>query len=358
MQKILKKLVSFKTISNDREENNKILNWIREEIKDLPLFIKEIDSKGVKSLVVTTQKTKKPKLFLMAHTDVVSGSSEIFKTKIIGDKMYGRGVYDMKFAIACYLKLLKEMGKNLGNYNFGIILTTDEEIGGFNGTKAVIGKGYNADVCFLPDGGEDWKIENQAKGVWHLMIESKGVSVHGSRPWLGDNAIEKLTSFLIELKKHFPIKESKNYYCRTLNVGKIEGGTAINKVPDYAKAYIDIRFLSENEKQEIKTILGSTKNKFKGIKIISLIHGESFFISQNDKYVEIAEKIIMKEVGEKAGFSFSHGSSDARFFKKTPVILVRPRGGGAHSEKEWIDLKDLNKFYLFIKSFVEKVALK
>ena len=40
MQKVLKKLISFKTASNNRKENNKILNWVKVDIKSPPLFIK------------------------------------------------------------------------------------------------------------------------------------------------------------------------------------------------------------------------------------------------------------------------------------------------------------------------------
>jgi di/tripeptidase len=41
--------------------------------------------------------------------------------------------------------------------------------------------------------------------------------------------------------------------------------------------------------------------------------------------------------------------------KKIPVILIRPRGGGQHSEKEWIDIEDLGKFYSILKEFVIRV---
>ena len=54
----------------------------------------------------------------------------------------------------------------------------------------------------------------------------------------------------------------------------------------------------------------------------------------------------------------SHGSSDARFFmwQKIPTIVIAPKGGGHHSENEWVDLKDMAKFHLVLKEFVGKVA--
>ena len=356
MKKTLQKLISFKSITQDRGENNKILNWVKDQIKDLPLFFNEIESNGVKSLVVTTQETKNPKLFLMGHLDVVPGSDSLFKAKIKDGKLFGRGASDMKFATACYLKLLKELGQDLKKYNFGVIWTTDEEVGGLNGTKAVKDAGYKADVYFLPDGGKNWNIENEAKGVWHLKIKARGKSGHGSRPWEGENAIEELMSFLIELKKHFPISENRKHYHRTLNIGKIKGGEATNKIPDYAEANIDIRYLPQEGKEKIENILNLVKKDFSGIEIESLIMGNSFAVDQNNQYIQIVKNIIEKNLGKKSNFEFSHGASDARFFQESPVVLVRPNGGNLHAENEWVDLKELDDFYLLVKFFVEKVA--
>ena len=42
--------------------------------------------------------------------------------------------------------------------------------------------------------------------------------------------------------------------------------------------------------------------------------------------------------------------------KNIPVILIRPKGGGRHSDKEWIDKEDLNKFYLVLKEFVVQIT--
>jgi len=77
-----------------------------------------------------------------------------------------------------------------------------------------------------------------------------------------------------------------------------------------------------------------------------------------NKYVKDFLEILKEKFKIKPEFTFSHGSSDARFFfeEKIPVILIRPKGGGHHSEKEWIDLESLEKFYLILKSWVMKIS--
>ncbi len=361
LSETLQTLISFKTISNNFQENQRAIDWIKEEIRGLSLFIKEFNFNQHPSLFVATQKTKKPKLLLAAHLDVVPASDEMFKLKIKGWKIFGRGVYDMKFAIACYLQILKDLGQDLKRYDFGILITTDEEIGGLNGTKKFLENGYSGRIVFLPDGGKDWNFEEKAKGVLHLLIEARGKSIHGSRPWEGENAIETLFQFLNNVKGKFPKEpcKDKRHWHTTLNIGKIEGGVATNQVPDFARAWVDIRFPPEVKIKKIKSILKSSKNKFKNkIKIVELIYGSPYRVNKNNKAIQIFSKIAFEKFKIKTGFISSHGTSDARFFAqyKIPVILIRPKGGGHHSEKEWINREDLEKFYVVLKNFVQEIA--
>ena len=306
-----------------------------------------------------SKNTKKPTLYLAAHQDVVWGPDDLFKPKIIGKKLFGRGAFDMKFAIACYLRLVQELKNNLKKYNFGIMITSDEEIGGFFGTKKLIEKGFKSKVVFLPDGGENWKIEKKAKGVWHLKVKIFGKSAHGSRPWEGEGANEKMVEFLKELKAFFPKEpcKTKNHWHKTLTIGKIEGGKATNQVSDLSQVFLDIRYLNEKEKKKIEDYLKKLTKKFNG-KIEEIVLAKPYQVDLENKYVKDFLEILKEKFKIKPEFTFSHGSSDARFFfeEKIPVILIRPKGGGHHSEKEWIDLESLEKFYLILKSWVMKIS--
>ena len=364
MEKILKKLISFRTLSDNFETQREALNWIKKEIENLPLWIKEEKSKNWSSLLITTQKTKRPFLWLQAHLDVVPGPSFLFRPKIKKGKLYGRGAFDMKFAIACYLKILKDLSKDLQKYNFGIMITTDEEIGGENGVKFLLEKGYLSKVCFLPDGGENWKAQLWAKGAIFFKIEAFGKPSHGSRPWKGENAIEKLILFLQELKKHFPPEpcQDKNHLHNTLNIGKFEGGAIVNKVPEKATAFIDIRFLPKIKKKEIKKLLLKVKRelKMKNLSFKEITFAESFGIESSNEYLNFFFEIAKEKFGIKKSFTISHGSSDGRFFaqKDIPVLMIRPKGGGAHSNQEWIDVKDLPRYCEVLKEFVKGVSKK
>jgi succinyl-diaminopimelate desuccinylase len=181
---VFKKLVSFESTPQNFKEKKKGILWILKFLKKFPLKLKYFEFSSHPSLVALT-KNKNPKVFLAAHFDVVPASPKLFNLKIKGGRAFGRGVYDMKFAIVCYLKLIEELKNDLKKMDFGIMITSDEEIGGFFGTKKLIEKGFKSKVVFLPDGGSNWKIEKKAKGAWHLKLEFFGKSAHGSRPWQG-----------------------------------------------------------------------------------------------------------------------------------------------------------------------------
>lgn len=356
---LLKKLVEFKTITRDQNENAKAFQWIKNQIKNLPVFIKDFQSEGFPSLLITTRKTKTPKVWLVAHMDVVHASEKMFKPRIKGNELYGRGVFDMKFAIASYLNLLLDLNQDLKNYNFGIMLVSDEEIGGFNGVGKLVEKGYRSEVILLPDGGENWKFVEAAKGVFSVTVTSKGQSAHGARIWLGKNAINNLMDFLTLLRKEFEIEpcNNKSHFHTTLNIGKISGGKATNQVPDYAQASLDIRFVPSTNFDELEKRINLIKKKFPDIDFEVKTKGISYEIDKNNKYLmQFIQILNAKKI--KTSFLKSHGSSDARFFleRGIPAILIRPVGGNLHSEKEWIDIKSLEVFYEVLKEFI-KVTL-
>lgn len=355
ISELLQDLVRFKTISVDHETNRQALNWVVDQLAGLPVHIKLHEFKEYPSMVISTQPTLKSIICLHSHIDVVDGDSNLFEPEIKGNRLYGRGTYDMKFALACYLQLMKELGNGLAKYAFSVMIPTDEERGGFNGAKALLEYGYTSDVCFSPDGGENWKFEVSAKGFLQVKLRSKGVSAHGSRPWLGKNAIVELMKFLENLQRYFPEHCSDdNHYHSTMNIGTIRGGDAINKVPDYAEALVDIRFIPEQPRKEIWQIIRKVGEAFPNIEIEEPAHGSCFKADPNNPFFQAYSRLMRKQVGVEEAFICSHGSSDARFFAERDilVIAVRPPGGGLHSNEEWIELEGLERFYSILKQFV------
>lgn len=360
IQNRLEKLITFKTISGNKAEIERCFDWIESELASLHLYTKRIENNGVLSLVITTQKTKSPKIWLAAHIDVVFADEPQFIATKKGSKLFGRGAFDMKFAVACYLELLHELKGQLPALDFGIMLTSDEEVGGANGAAALVRDGYTSSVVVIPDGGTNWKFESSAKGGWWFEVRSHGVSVHASRPWLGKNAIDSLVEYLSEFKKLLPVSnlENNGFKTPTMNIGRIRGGQAINQVAEYAEAHIDIRLAYEKDRRLIEKQAKKLARKFGNIKIINRVILKSYNFNTRNKFFSKFAKIAKDMFGIKIESVKTYGSSDARFFseKGIPVLVISPKGGEHHGVDEWIDLDDLDRYYAILKEYVLQIA--
>lgn len=358
---LLNHLVALKTITFDKEANKLAITWVLDQIKHLPINQTQFEVGGYSSVILTTQKTTKPKVMLYSHIDVDDGNPSLFNPRIENHKLYGRGAYDMKFALACYIKLLLELGGSLPKYDFGLMITSDEEKGGFNGAGTIL-KDYSTEFCLIPDGGEDWNFESISKGVYQIEIEitSHGHSAHSARPWQGENAIEKLMAFLTLLKSNFDQVSCNNddHYYTTANISTISGGKATNTVPDIAKAMIDIRYIPEMGLSKLRKIVSDIKANFTEVDVTEVALGSSVKVDLSNALVKKFLITCSEITGNASLPIISHGASDARFFaeKSIPTILIRPKGGDLHSDNEWIDLDDLALFYNAIKTFVTETT--
>ena len=92
----------------------------------------------------------------------------------------------------------------------------------------------------------------QAKGVLAITVEVQGVAAHGSTPWLGDNAILKAHDVFRRIETLPFSRESSDLFDRpSINLARIAGGDAFNKVPDRCRMDVDIRYLPGQERGAI-----------------------------------------------------------------------------------------------------------
>ena len=226
-----------------------------------------------------------------------------------------------------------------------LILTFDEETGGQEGASYIINQGYKADFVFAPDGGDNFRLTTKEKGTLWLKVKAKGKAAHGSRTWLGDNAIENLWKKLMAIKELFP--EPADKWQPTINIGQISGGSMPNQVPDYAEAIIDIRF-TENP--------GELFEKIEKIADVGVIQWGRVARADDDNNYVIKLKAIMEDVLKAPQkMHFAHGASDLRFFAKMGIhgATFNPRGGGAHTKEEFLEISSIEPFMEILKRFVK-----
>ena len=169
---------------------------------------------------------------------------EQFEPRVEGDRLIGRGAYDMKGGLAAMMCALKDVERQ-GQVRVRLICVPDEESEEIDerSTDAVVARGLGGDFAITGE-PTNLHIGVEAKGVLVMRIEVHGRAAHSSTPWLGDNAVLKAVDVFRAIESLPFSRESSEMFDRpSINLGRIEGGDALNKVPDRCRMAVDIRFL-------------------------------------------------------------------------------------------------------------------
>lgn len=345
---LAQKAIRIKSTADNKKNLVKIMDLFVGRFSDTSIFkVKRFLHEG-KSSAIIKPKSKEPKIWLNAHLDIVPGEEHLFSPRIKNDRLIGRGALDMKTAASCMTELTRKLIQE-GN-NIGIMLVTDEEVGGNKGTKFLIDqKVVNPEFVIVGE-ATDFEIGIESKGVLSLEIISKGKSAHGSRPWLGKNAFEEMIKPIQVLLSDFPTPK-REVWKTTVNLGVIHAGDAVNQVPDRCILKLDIRYVPHDDPQHI---LKRIKKIFSKQEMVIKMFEPPIFSKKTNPYIKLFAKSTKTVLNTKPIFRRGHGSADIRFFteKGIPAIAFGLRGKGLHSNNEWVSLKEINKYIGILESFV------
>ena len=340
-------LISFKCI-NKKNVNiaaEFCFNWL----KDNGLQVELIENQGYK-MIVASVGGEGPAIILNGHLDVVPAKQEDFTPYVSQGNLLGRGSYDMLGSVAAMMLLFKELAVAPPFHKILLTLVPDEEEGGELGTGFLVDQGLTGDfvICGEPT---NLDIAVQTKGVLQLNLEIKGVSSHGSRPWLGENAILKALDTYRKIEGLDLFRTRSQYFSGpSLNLAKIYGGKQINQVADECNVCLDIRYLPNQSPEyiieNIKQIIPEEN--------ISIINQRPIVITnpRNKYIVKLIENA--EHCGKKIKLFGQDGSSDASFFAKKgiPAIEFGPCGANHHGPGEYVEIASLYVFKDILKKFI------
>jgi succinyl-diaminopimelate desuccinylase len=194
----------------------------------------------------------KPPICFTGHLDVVplgaaAWKHDPFAAETDGDRVFGRGVTDMKSGIAAFTIAAIRLAPHLHDKpGLTLVFTASEEVG-CEGAK------YLAQAGLLDRAGAIVVAEPTAnfpfvghKGLIWVELEAKGKTAHASMPEQGENAILKMSSVIDDLSR-FNWKHHCGVDCHhvmgkpTMNIATIQGGLNTNSVPDAVKVTVDMR---------------------------------------------------------------------------------------------------------------------
>lgn len=348
-----KQLISIPSTKENPKEIKKVLDLV-EDVVGKEFTVDRFEKNGSPSLLIHNQKpgTKKFKIILDAHLDVVPGKDYQYEPYEKGGRLYGRGAYDMKAPGAAEILVFKELAKKV-SYPLALQLVTDEEIGGFNGAKHQVDKGVRADFTIAGESTE-LGIKNAAKGIIWANIKAKGKAAHGAYLWQGKSAIWMIQRALNALETKFP-EPKKEVWRTTINVSKINSSNdTYNKVAEDCILGIDVRFIPE----DTNTIVNKIKSLLpKDVVLEILVNEPAQFTPESNKYVTLLKNASKEITGKRAEIIVMHGASDVRHFNRVGCEGVEygPHGHGIHTDCEWVDIKSLGAYYKILKAFLLSV---
>ena len=311
---------------------------------------------GVRGLPVTVAEVGpadgKPVLLLHGHLDVVPGRQEQFIPRIEGDRLYGRGAYDMKGALACLLLALADLrSQDQVRVRLGIVPDEESEEETDRGGDRLVEAGFVGDFAITGE-PTDLNVGVAAKGVLAMRLLVSGRAAHGATPWLGENAILRAYEVFREVESlPFAGQSSELFDRPSINLGRILGGDALNKVPDSCVIDVDVRYLPEQDPGEI---LAQVRG-LEGTRVISTFSRPPAEVDPESPYV-----LALRDAASAQGDGASHGvvgrdgASDAVSFLRAgvPAVEYGPIGGGHHGPEEWVSVPSLERYRRSIVEFV------
>ena len=153
---------------------------------------------------------------------------------------------------------------------------------------------YSCKIAIVPDGGFNYTLVTEAKGILHLKISVNGKESHSSELWKGENAIVKLFNIYNKIILRYPLPKNNSDWRTSVNLAKIEGGNALNKVPDSASMNLDIRHIYSDKKAEIIEYI---KGLDKEMNLEIIEEGDTFFVDEEDLLVNKFLEVCSTQLG-------------------------------------------------------------
>ncbi len=322
----------------------------------------------------------KETLVIYTHLDVVpvqnNWSTDPFRLTKKNGRVYGRGVSDSKGAVAALIAALQVLLKEKKpKYNLSVLLTTDEEVGGYSGLCYLTDLGLvKGDYMLCMDGfSDDVVIGSNGIVTWEIVIHGK--SSHSGSSFLGVNAVEKalpVMEAIMALKKEVQSKRSslpassaleamgiKNLM-PILNITVINGGIKENIVPDRCVIRGDRRVIPEENMEDAMAEIEKT------VKSTGIALDLKFFpgyppmsVNPDHHWVSEVRKAVEREMGFMPRLSGAQGSLDQAYATDKTNIPTCVYGVGRqlesniHGADENARMADLEGFARFIIELIQ-----
>ncbi len=283
-------------------------------------------------------------LLLCGHVDTVGveGMAAPFDPRLDGDRLHGRGAYDMKGGLAAALVACREAARLGLAGDVVVAAVADEEHASLGVQEAL--RHVRADAAVVTEPTEGAVAVAHKGFVWG-ELELTGRAAHGSRPHLGVDAIVGAGPVLTGLaaldadlaRRAHPLLGRPSVHAST-----IAGGVELSSYPARCVVGLERRTLPGETAAEVEAELAALAERARAadpaltVAHRTLLVREPFAIDPGDPLVATATAAAGTGV-EPVGLSFW---ADSAFLGAAgiPTVLLGPAGAGAHAAEEWVSV--------------------
>jgi acetylornithine deacetylase len=305
---------------------------------------------GRPSVIVTAKGSGGgPTLTLNAHLDTVgvTGMAAPFEPTTRGDRMYGRGVMDMKASLAVCLQALAWAKDRPLSGSVVLTAVADEEHGSI-GTEAAL-RELRADAAIVTE-PTDLELQVAHRGFSVFEVEFEGKASHTSQPAEGVNALAHMGRLLAAVESHDgELRRRKPHPLLahgSLQAVLAQGGHELFTTPSAAAVTVERRTLPGESgacaRAELDSLLATLRRDDPTVQatVRSLVEREPFETADGSRIEAVLTDAIREVRGRDPQRLGAPYWTDAALVAASgvPTILFGPTGGDIHQTSEWLDV--------------------
>jgi succinyl-diaminopimelate desuccinylase len=345
--------------------------YLHSRLENLHFVIEELTVNGVRNLIAKRIFGQGKRFAFAGHIDVVPAHNpELwcappFAAKIVNTKLIGRGVVDMKGAIACFIAAVESVCNKLNSGSLYILLTCDEEGEAEFGTQVIMNtlnsRHEVLDMCLVGEPTAKDRVADTIKvgrrGAISARVLFTGKEGHVAYPQQAINAVHSAVKFAAVLSQLTWDEGTEEIPGTSLQITYIQSSDfSDNIVPSQCEVRFNIRYSHKYSQSDLEEIVA---NLLKEINITTDIKWERPCVpyhTQGTELIDIISQAVYDESGITPKISASGGTSDGRFIasEHTQVVEMGLTNSTIHQVNEGVDL---DEFYTLTRLY-ENILLK
>lgn len=294
-------------------------------------------------------------LMFNGHYDTVSidgYDGKALDPVIDGDRLYGRGSFDMKGGVAAMM-IAAARAKAKGVAGDILVACVADEEYASAGTEEVT-RNFKADAAIVTEPSH-LELTIAHKGFAWFEVVVEGRAAHGSRPELGIDAIAKAGKFLVALEEHDRrLRAEPSHWILksgSVHASLIQGGAEWSSYPARCRISLERRTIPgqtpravQAELEAIVEAIHTADPNFQAI-VEPGLHRGPFEIPESEPIVATLDAVATRVLGARPARRGEPFWTDCAILKDAgiPCVMFGADGAGAHAKTEWTTLGSVRR---------------